>query len=69
MNTPNIRFKGFSGDWEQRKLGDVVGNVIGGGTPKTSIDNIGTVIYHGFNLQMYKKTKCLILIFQKVLPS
>ena len=23
MNTPNIRFKGFSEDWEQRKLGDV----------------------------------------------
>ena len=23
MNTPNIRFKGFSGDWEQCKLGDV----------------------------------------------
>ncbi|WP_297966540.1 restriction endonuclease subunit S [uncultured Anaerovibrio sp.] len=22
MNTPNIRFKGFSDDWEQRKLGD-----------------------------------------------
>ena len=24
MNTPKIRFKGFSGDWEQRKLGDLV---------------------------------------------
>ena len=22
MNTPSIRFKGFTGDWEQRKLGD-----------------------------------------------
>lgn len=22
-NTPNIRFKGFTDDWEQRKLGDV----------------------------------------------
>ena len=21
-NTPNIRFKGFTDDWEQRKLGD-----------------------------------------------
>ncbi|WP_294519876.1 restriction endonuclease subunit S [uncultured Anaerovibrio sp.] len=38
MNTPNIRFKGFSCDWEKRKLGDIVGSVIGGGTPKTSID-------------------------------
>ncbi len=23
MNTPNIRFKGFSDDWEQRKFGDI----------------------------------------------
>ena len=23
MNTPNIRFKGFSGDWKQRKVGDM----------------------------------------------
>ena len=23
MNTPNIRFKGFTDDWEQRKLGDI----------------------------------------------
>ncbi|WP_295920101.1 restriction endonuclease subunit S [Anaerovibrio lipolyticus] len=38
MNTPNIRFKGFTDAWEQQKLGDIVGNVIGGGTPKTSID-------------------------------
>ena len=22
-NTPNIRFKGFTDDWEQRKLGEV----------------------------------------------
>ncbi|WP_057732508.1 restriction endonuclease subunit S, partial [Levilactobacillus zymae] len=33
--TPNVRFKGFSDDWEQRKLGDAV-NVVGGGTPKSS---------------------------------
>ena len=25
MNTPKIRFKGFKDDWEQRKLGEVVG--------------------------------------------
>ncbi len=25
MNTPKIRFKGFTDDWEQRKLGEVVG--------------------------------------------
>ena len=34
---PEIRFAGFTDDWEQRKLGDITGNVIGGGTPKTSV--------------------------------
>ena len=38
MNTPKIRFKGFEDDWEQRKLGDIAGNVYGGGTPKTNVD-------------------------------
>lgn len=34
-NTPNIRFKGYSDDWEQRKLGELA-DIIGGGTPSTS---------------------------------
>ena len=34
-NTPNIRFKGFSDAWEQRKVSEVA-EVIGGGTPSTS---------------------------------
>ena len=25
-------------DWEQRKLGDIVGNTYGGGTPKTNVE-------------------------------
>lgn len=33
-NVPEIRFKGFSDAWEQRKLGDVA-DIIGGGTPST----------------------------------
>ena len=33
--TPRIRFKGFTDDWEQRKLADVA-EIIGGGTPSTS---------------------------------
>lgn len=37
-NTPKIRFAGFTDDWEQRKLGDVVGNTYGGGTPKTNVE-------------------------------
>ncbi|WP_301876560.1 restriction endonuclease subunit S, partial [Limosilactobacillus oris] len=33
---PDLRFKGFTDDWEQCKLGDVA-KVIGGGTPNTKI--------------------------------
>lgn len=32
---PRIRFKGFTGDWEQRKLGELA-EIIGGGTPDTN---------------------------------
>ena len=35
---PAIRFKNFTDDWEQRKLGDVAKRTYGGGTPKTSIN-------------------------------
>lgn len=34
---PEIRFAGFTGDWEQRKLGEVA-KIISGGTPSTKID-------------------------------
>ena len=32
---PRIRFKGFTDDWEQRKLGEIA-EIIGGGTPNTN---------------------------------
>lgn len=32
---PILRFKGFTDDWEQRKLGDIA-EIIGGGTPDTN---------------------------------
>ena len=32
---PEIRFPGFTDDWEQRKLGEL-SNIVGGGTPSTS---------------------------------
>lgn len=38
MGKPKIRFQGYTEDWEQRKLGEVAGKVIGGGTPKTNIE-------------------------------
>mgnify|MGYP002648808096 FL=1 len=34
-NAPQIRFKGFTYDWEQRKLGELA-DIVGGGTPSTS---------------------------------
>ncbi|GCB31117.1 restriction endonuclease subunit S [Mesosutterella multiformis] len=33
---PEIRFKGFTGAWEQRKVKDLAANTYGGGTPLTS---------------------------------
>ena len=38
MNKPKIRFKGFTEDWEQRKLSSLAGETYGGGTPKTSVE-------------------------------
>lgn len=35
MKVPEIRFEGFTGDWEQRKLGELA-EIVGGGTPSTS---------------------------------
>ncbi len=39
MATPIFRFKGFTGDWEQRKLGDITSIITKGTTPK---DKSGT---------------------------
>ena len=35
FKTPKIRFKGFTEDWEQRKLGDVIEDYV----EKTTIQN------------------------------
>ena len=35
-NVPEIRFAGFTGPWEQRKLGEMA-NIVGGGTPSTNV--------------------------------
>lgn len=37
-NVPEIRFKGFTEAWEQRKLGELA-EIVGGGTPSTSVDS------------------------------
>ena len=35
---PKRRFKGFTDDWEQRKLGEI-SNIVGGGTPSTEVES------------------------------
>jgi type I restriction enzyme S subunit len=37
-SVPEIRFSGFTEDWEQRKLGELA-EIVGGGTPSTSVDS------------------------------
>ena len=44
---PEIRFAGFTGAWEQWKLGDVA-DIVGGGTPSTSISE-----YWGGDIDWY----------------
>jgi type I restriction enzyme S subunit len=34
---PEIRFRGFSGEWEEKRLGEYADNYYGGGTPVTSL--------------------------------
>ncbi|HJI12315.1 MAG TPA: restriction endonuclease subunit S [Adlercreutzia equolifaciens] len=36
-NVPKLRFPGFTDPWEQRRLGELVEETYGGGTPKTSV--------------------------------
>lgn len=36
-NTPEIRFVGFTDNWEQRKVFQIAKDTYGGGTPKTSV--------------------------------
>lgn len=38
QKVPEIRFKGFTDDWEQRKLGELA-EIVGGGTPSTSVES------------------------------
>ncbi|WP_078791589.1 restriction endonuclease subunit S [Trichlorobacter thiogenes] len=36
LKVPELRFKGFDGEWEEKRLGDVAEEYYGGGTPRTS---------------------------------
>ncbi len=50
-NTPEIRFKGISGEWKQLKLFDIA-DIVGGGTPSTQISE-----YWGGNIAWYSPTE------------
>lgn len=39
---PELRFPGFTDDWEQRKLAETASEFIGGGTPSTSVNEFWT---------------------------
>ena len=48
---PKLRFPGFTGDWEQRKLGDIV-DIVGGGTPAT-----GESLYWNGDIDWYSPSE------------
>ncbi|MCS6128721.1 restriction endonuclease subunit S [Shewanella baltica] len=51
-NVPEIRFNGFSGEWEEKALGSDVADIIGGGTPSTSISE-----FWGGDIDWYSPTE------------
>ena len=57
-NTPNIRFKGFTDDWEQRKLGELASFSKGSGYSKSDLTDAGTpIILYG---RLYTKYETVI---------
>lgn len=55
---PNLRFKGFTDDWEQRKLGDIVSFAKGSGYSKKDLSEKGTpIILYG---RLYTKYETVI---------
>jgi type I restriction enzyme S subunit len=58
MENPKIRFKGFTKDWEQRKLGDMVSFSKGSGYSKGDLKEDGTpIILYG---RLYTKYETII---------
>ena len=57
-DTPNISFKGFTDDWEQRKAGDIAEYSKGNGYSKSDLTEIGTpIILYG---RLYTKYQFVI---------
>ena len=44
MGKPKIRFKGYTDEWEQRKLGELVSFSKGSGYSKSDLKEVGTPI-------------------------
>lgn len=51
-NEPAIRFKGFSGAWEEKELGSDIADIVGGGTPSTQIKE-----FWGGSIDWYSPTE------------
>ena len=49
---PEIRFKGFEGDWEEKRLGEDVADIVGGGTPSSFESS-----YWNGNIDWYSPTE------------
>ena len=64
---PEIRFPGFTDDWEQRKLGEVADKTYGGGTPKTSIEEYWQGNIPWIQSQDLSENKCLELNQENIL--
>jgi type I restriction enzyme S subunit len=58
MNVPRLRFKGFSGEWEEQKLGDLCLTFKSGtGITSEQINNKGKYpVYGGNGLRGYADT-------------
>ena len=51
---PEIRFAGFTGDWEQRKLGDIIYDLKSGLSRELKIDDIGLPVVRANNIDNNK---------------
>ena len=62
---PKFQISGFTGDWEQRKLGDVA-IITGGGTPSTNVPDIGMEILIGILQQKQVRIAMLVKSTRKI---
>jgi type I restriction enzyme S subunit len=63
--TGKKRLAGFSGEWEEKKLGDIV-HVIGGGTPSTTISNFWNGSINWFTPTEIGKVKYVFESIRKI---